>query len=97
MQQTAETYFAFVKAFELNEVYETTIPFCEPQLGKCGLYPSSVNPTESRTLIHNRMHFLTYADGTKSLLEIADLKNISVFDLEVHIEPLVNAQIIIKK
>lgn len=88
MTQTLNTYFDFVKALELNNYHETTIPFCEPQLGKRGLYPSSVNPLESRKLIHDRMHLLTYADGTKSLIEIAELKNITVFDLEVHLEPL---------
>ena len=88
MVKTIDTYFDFVKALEINEKYENTIPFCEPQLGKRGLYPSSVNPTDSRKLIHDRMHFLSYADGTKSLIEIAELKNISVFDLESHIQPL---------
>ncbi len=94
--KTIETYLLFVKAIELNNVYINTIPYCEPQLGKRGLYPSSVNPTEARNSIHNRMHLLTYADGNNSLLEIADLKNISVFELEEHIDPLLNAGILKK-
>ena len=94
MQKTIDTYFLFVKALELNETYINTIPYCEPQLGKRGLYPSSVNPTESRDLIHNRMHFLTYADGEHSLLQIADLKSIFIFDLESHIEPLLQEGIL---
>ncbi len=97
MEQTVNMYFDFVQAIELNDVFETTIPFCEPQLGKRGLYPSSVNPTDARDKIHNRMHLLTYADGTNSLIEIADLKNISVFDLQEHIAPLMEANILTKK
>ena len=94
MEQTIEMYFSFVKALELNNVYENTIPFCEPQLGKRGLYPSSFNPIESRKLIHDRMHLLTYADGKNSLLEIADYKGISINDLEVHLKPLLEKGII---
>lgn len=94
MEKTIEVYFQFVRALEINDIYINTIPYCEPQLGKHGLYPSSVNPTESRKLIHDRMHLLTYADGNHSLLEIAELKNINVFDLEIHLEPLLHAGIL---
>ena len=94
MEQTIEMYFNCVKALELNNIYENTIPYCEPQLGKRDLYPSSVNPLDSRKLIHDRMHFLTYADGENTLLEIADLKNISINDLEIHIKPLFEKGII---
>lgn len=94
MEKTIDVYFQFVKALELNNNYINTIPNCEPQLGKRGLYPSSVNPVESRDLIHNRMHLLTYADGEHNLMKIAELKNISIFDLEEHIQPLLAAGIL---
>lgn len=94
MVKTIDVYFQFVKALELNAYYVNTIPYGEPQLGKRGLYPSSVNPTETRNAIHNRMHLLTYADGNYSLLEIAELKNISIFELEEHIFPLMQAGIL---
>ncbi len=97
MQKTIETYFDFVRALELNDVYENAIPYCEPQLGKRGLYPHSVNPTESRKLIHDRMHLLTYADGKNSLIDIAEKKDTSVFDLETHLKPLLEANILHKK
>lgn len=96
MEKTIDTYFSFIKALELNNFYVNTIPYCEPQLGKRGLYPSSVNPLTSRTFIHDRMHLLTYADGTMNLIEIAEMKNISVFQLEEHIEPLVAANVLKK-
>jgi len=94
MEQTINTYLLFVRAIEINKYYENLIPHCEPQLGKRGLYPNSVNPTEARENIHNLMHFLTYADGSNSLIQIADLKSISVFDLEGHIKNLLAASII---
>lgn len=94
MEKTVNTYFDFVRALELNEKYLTTIPYCEPQLGKRGLYPSSTEPLAARKLIHDRMHFLTYADGEHDLIDIAELKGISIFDLEEHIAPLLEAGLI---
>ena len=91
MKITVDVYFQFVKTLELNNMYVNTIPYCEPQLGKRGLYPSSVNPTESRKFIHDRMHLLTYADGEHNLIDIAELKKISVLDLEIHITSLMEA------
>jgi aminopeptidase-like protein len=94
MEDTINRYFQFVKAIEMNEHYATNIPYCEPQLGKRGLYPSSVNPLDARELIHNRMHFLTYADGDHSLLEIANLKNVSIFAFENDVKSLLEQNII---
>ena len=42
MIETIEMNFSFVKALELNDYYLNTNLFCEPQLGKRGLYPSSL-------------------------------------------------------
>lgn len=96
MEKTVSTYFDFVRALELNEKYLTTIPYCEPQLGKRGLYTSNTNPLGSRKFVHDRMHLLTYTDGEHDLIDIAELKNISVFDLEEHIAPLLEAGVIKK-
>lgn len=96
MVKTVEVYFNFVRALELNDKYLTTIPFCEPQLGKRGLYPSSVNPEEAREKIHNRMHLISYADGAHDLIDIANLKSIDVFELEEHVSVLLEHGIIRK-
>ncbi len=60
-----------VEALEHNHVYRTTV-LCEPQLGKRGLYPSSyfLYPGDYVMTLRN---VLAYADGTLSLLEIADV------------------------
>jgi aminopeptidase-like protein len=91
MEQTVNVYFQMVRVLELNNMYINTVPFCEPQLGKRGLYPFSVGPGDFRDLIHTRMHLLNYADGEHNLIEIANLKGISVFDLEGHISRLTEA------
>lgn len=97
MEKTVDTYFEFVKALELNDQYVNTIPYCEPQLGKRGLYPASVNPEESREAVHNRMHLLSYADGEHDLIEIAELKDRPVRVFVDDIQQLLDNGILVKK
>ncbi len=96
MTETIELYFSFIKALELNDYYLNTNLFCEPQLGQRGLYPSSVNPEINRKKIHNRMHLLSFSDGKKDLIEIAELNNTSIFDFEQDIKDLIKADLLIK-
>ncbi|MES2680982.1 MAG: DUF4910 domain-containing protein [Bacteroidota bacterium] len=96
MEQTVATYLAFVKALELNDYYTNTIPFCEPQLGKRNLYPSSVNPLDSREAVHNRMHLLSYADGEHDLIDIAELKGAAVTKFSGDVEVLLKMGVLKK-
>lgn len=57
---------------ELNQKYTNRIPNCEPQLGKRGLYPDSVNPDDARDQLHRLLHLLTWADGQHDLVSIAE-------------------------
>ena len=88
MEQTVHLCFDFVRALELNETVVNTVPYCEPQMGKRGLYPSSVNPADAREMVHRRMHLLSFADGEHDLIDIADRRPCSVFDLEEHVAVL---------
>lgn len=74
LADTVSTYFDFVRVLELNDHYANRQPFGEPQLGKRGLYPSSVNPDDNREDLHNLLHLLSFADGTRDLIEIAELR-----------------------
>jgi aminopeptidase-like protein len=80
LDRSVAVYTQFVMALELNEKYVNSIPYCEPQLGKRGMYPSSINPDFQRESVHNLMHFLTYADGEHDMIEIAELRERSIFD-----------------
>jgi aminopeptidase-like protein len=75
LDRSVAVYTQFVLALELNEKYLNTIPYCEPQLGKRGMYPSSINPDFQRESVHNLMHFLTYADGEHDMIGIAELRD----------------------
>ena len=68
-----------IEAIERNKKYKVTV-FCEPQMGKRGLYPtlSSKKSGEQVKLI---MGFISLCDGNTSLLEIADRLNVPIWDL----------------
>lgn len=89
LEQTINTYFDIVRLLELNEFYESKVKFCEPQLGKRGLYPSSVNPEDDRVALHNLLHLLAHSDGESDLISIAERRPCSALDLE---EPIRNCR-----
>lgn len=72
LQETIDTYYDIARVMELNDKYRNVIDCCEPQLGKRGLYPSGINPLYDRQELHRRLHFLSFADGQKDLLDIAE-------------------------
>ena len=72
LEETVWMYAAIIRLIELNDKYVNTVSQCEPQLGKRGLYPSSINPVFDRDETHRLLHFLSFADGERDLIEIAE-------------------------
>ena len=73
LEGSVGTCFDLVQAIESNEVWRNTAPFCEPQLGRRGLYPAiggnkSGLPDKPATMLW----LLNLADGTRDLLKIAE-------------------------
>ena len=68
-----------IEAIE-NNVYPISNFLCEPQLGKRGLYPS-LSTKKSHEEVRRTMDLITWSDGTKSLLEIADLCEVPIWEL----------------
>jgi aminopeptidase-like protein len=56
---------------EENRTYRNTNPKCEPQLGKRGLY-RSVGGTDGKMSELALLWILNQADGTQTLLDIAE-------------------------
>lgn len=82
LRDTIETYVDFVKVLELNDNYRNAVQHCEPQLGKRGLYPDSVDPDANRESLHNLLHLLSFADGETSLIDIAEKRGRSALVFE---------------
>lgn len=63
-----------------NDVSYISSTLCEPQLGKRCLYPT-LSQKGSTSTTKPMMNFISYCDGTKSLLEISDIIGIPFWDL----------------
>ena len=62
---------AILEILENNWHYRNLNPFCEPQLGRRGLYPSTGGDSITSEL-HARLWVLNLSDGNNSLLDIAE-------------------------
>jgi aminopeptidase-like protein len=85
LEETVVAYKKIVQVLEMNGPWQCTVPYCEPQLGKRGLYPSSVSPDAQREKLHDLLHFISYADGEHDLISVAEKRNKSALDLEQHL------------
>ena len=65
-----------IEAIEVNGHPKATV-LGEPQLGKRGLYPT-ISQKGSADKLRTMMDLLTYADGERDLLEIADLTGVRI-------------------
>lgn len=75
-------YFAIRKtleALERNKIYKVTV-LCEPHMSKRKLYPT-LSTKKSGKNIKLMMDFISYCDGNNSLLNIAELLNVPLWDL----------------
>jgi aminopeptidase-like protein len=61
---------------ENNRFYVNQMPFCEPQLGKRGLYRSVAGQKEGASKEMALLWTLNLADGHHSLLQIAERANL---------------------
>lgn len=80
-----------LEALEANQRLKTKV-LCEPQLGKRGLYPS-LSTAESSESVAAMMNMITYCDGTKTLLDIADIIGEPVTKLAGLATPLIEADL----
>lgn len=94
LAETVEAYFKICNVLESNEHYVNVVSHCEPQLGKRGLYPSSVDPLFNREETHRLLHFLSFADGQRDLIGIAEWRNESALLYESIIEKCKKADLI---
>jgi len=73
-------------ALEKNQ-YPLINTFCEPHLGKRGLYPT-LSKKGSWVDSALMMDLITWSDGSKSLLEIAEICNVPIWELYPIIDKL---------
>lgn len=81
-----------ISILEANKTYTSTI-FCEPQLGKRGLYPA-ISTISTKSIVRDLTNFLTYCDGTNDVLDISVITKISFSDCIAIADKLLEEQII---
>jgi aminopeptidase-like protein len=70
--ESLEVYWRIVEALEANETFEATMPWCEPNLGSRGLYPTTGGAGLREDRLHDMMHVLNFCDGGRDLLAVAE-------------------------
>ena len=84
-----------IRIIEVNDYYKN-IFYCEPQLGKRGLYPNLSIKGGSADDLKNLMNLLAYADGEIDLIDLANIINMDIIDLHPIVEKLIDSELIEK-
>jgi len=79
LQGAYEVIRRCIECLEANETLRVTVR-CEPQLGKRGLYPT-LSTKRTAEMVRDMMNLLAYADGSRTLLEIADTIGVPMWEL----------------
>ena len=77
MEKTVKVYLKICELIEQEDFYYNQRPFCEPQLGKLGLYPTVSSPLERASELEATMWLLNFSDGAHSVLDIVKKSGIS--------------------
>lgn len=81
MEKSVQKLKDIVDAIEYNHKYINTLPFCEPQLGKRGLYPTLGSQKNTEAAIKGMMWILNMSDGENDLFSISTKSQIPLKDL----------------
>lgn len=97
MEKSVDKYLDIIELIEKNEYYINTIPHCEPQLGKRGLYPTLGSQKGMKTSLEGMMWILNLSDGEHDLIDISTRSKIDVKELYPIIDKLIENKIIVRK
>ncbi len=89
LQDSFEVFKTIIDAFEIG-IYPKVSNFCEPQLGKRGLYPNISKLHKGVHPARKRMNILAYCDGKNTIFDISKI-------LSIEVEEVLNEIKILKK
>ncbi|MBD3243638.1 MAG: DUF4910 domain-containing protein [Chitinivibrionales bacterium] len=72
LAESLQMYLKVIAIIEGNQIYRGTQPYCEPQLGKRGLYRAGGGPVQTESYRMALLWVLNMADGKHSMLDIAE-------------------------
>jgi aminopeptidase-like protein len=70
--ESLSLYLSLLYVLENNRSYLSQNPYCEPQLGKRGLYKAIGGQQESKSREMAMLWMCNLSDGSRSLLDIAE-------------------------
>ena len=79
LNESLNIYLKCIDVFEKNLFSPKIKTLCEPQLGKRGLYPN-LSSKKTHLQTRNMMNFISYSDGSNTILQIAKLCEIDFFE-----------------
>ncbi len=86
--ESVASYFHIIQLIELNDYYRNTLMYGEPQLGKRGLYPSSLTHESPRDFLDRMLFLLNFCDGSNDLLDIAEKYGADMLSFKKPLEAL---------
>jgi len=81
MEKSILKYLEIINVLENNFYYKNTLPNCEPQLGKRGLYPTLGSQKSTTAFVDAMLWILNLSDGTNDLITISEKSNFSFKEL----------------
>jgi aminopeptidase-like protein len=97
MEQSVQKYLEIIESIEENEYYINSMPFCEPQLGKRGLYPTLGSQKESESFVVTMMWILNLSDGNHDVFDISVRSGIPLKKIYPVIAALLENGVLVKK
>lgn len=89
MEESVLKYLEIIEVLEKNEKYINKMPFCEPQLGKRGLYPTLGSQKGTEDFVKAMMWVLNLSDGSNDLISISERSKIPISQLIPVIDKLI--------
>jgi aminopeptidase-like protein len=83
-----------IECIEADE-YLKGVTLCEPKLDKRGLYPT-LSTKQTNQQVRDMMNLLAYADGTCTLMEIADKINVPMWNLIPIVQTLKHKKLLVR-
>jgi aminopeptidase-like protein len=90
IEDSIQMYLKIINIIEKNDTYINQMPFCEPQLGKRGLYPTLGSQKNTESIVKGMMWILNLSDGENDLISISEKSNIPIEDLFSVVDNLID-------
>lgn len=97
MEDSVNMYLDIIELIERNDYYINKLPYCEPQLGKRGLYPNLGSQKTKEDFVSGMMWILNLSDGSYDLIDISIISKIPVKKLYPILDKLIAEGILIRK